>query len=128
MGESFQMDIDAIQASIDGIDNHVAPVRVEYTDSSGEEDNLDIGSLDASNPYLNFSYMNLPNLQALSQENFVKNSPRLMENDRTIHQSAPSSLQHAHHGSLDDSYEIDLSLTESEEFSESDEYSDSESE
>lgn len=70
------MDMDAIQSSISGYNVE----RVEYVDSDSDsgsgDDAIEIGSLDASNPYLNFSFMNLPNLQALSQETFVKNSPR----------------------------------------------------
>ena len=73
--------MEAIQSSLDGMDNNLE--RIQYTDSedSEGEDALEIGSLEASNPYLNFSFMNLPNLHAISQESYVKNSPRLFEED-----------------------------------------------
>ena len=68
--------MEAIQSSISE-----AFERIEYTDSEGSEsdDPLEMGSLEASNPFLNFSFMNLPNLHALSHETYVKNSPRLFE-------------------------------------------------
>ena len=47
----------------------------QYSDSDEDEDEEKNAS---SNPFLNFSYMNLPNLSALTTET-AKNSPRLTE-------------------------------------------------
>lgn len=63
----------ALQES--GIPQNIERIAYEDCDSSDEE----IAELDETNPYLNFSFMNLPNLHAISQENFVKASPRVLE-------------------------------------------------
>ena len=72
--------MDAIQSSVSQVE------RIQYVDTDSDDDRegdtLEIGSLDASNPYFNFSFINLANLQALSQETFVKKtSPRNEHND-----------------------------------------------
>jgi len=71
VSDSFQLDIDELSQS-------ESVQRVEYVDSDDSDEDSLLDN-ETSNAFLNFSFINLPNLQALSRETFVKNSPRLME-------------------------------------------------
>ena len=68
-----------------------SPERIDYVDSSDYSDtssNTAEGEgLEESNPFLNFSFMNLPNLASLTRDNFARTTPR----EYTVDIGEPSS-------------------------------------